>query len=65
MTIEQIVADCDEHNLHFSAARVPGQGEERTWACRIGTDLRNMRLKPTYAEAVYSAWLAYTGAEVA
>lgn len=65
MTIDQIVADCDEHNLHFSVARVPGQGEGRAWACRIGTDLCNMRLKPTYAEAVYAAWLAYTGAEVA
>lgn len=64
MTIEQIVADCDEHDIHITIGRVPGTGVNK-WCARIGTDLRNMRLKPTFAEAVYAAWLAYTGAEVA
>lgn len=64
MTIEQIISDCDEHDIHITIGRVPGTGVNK-WAVRIGTDLRNMRLKPTFAEAVYAAWLAYTGAEVA
>jgi hypothetical protein len=64
MTVERIIADCDEHDIHFTAGRIPGTGANK-WAVRIGTNLRHMRLKPTFAEAVYAAWLAYTGAEVA
>lgn len=63
MTTSQIIADCDEHDLHISIARVPGQGAGREWACRIGSNLRDMRMASTYEAAVLAAWAAYTGSE--
>jgi hypothetical protein len=64
MKVERIIADCDEHDLHITIGRIPGSGA-KLWAVRIGPDLRKMRLAETYEQAIYAAWLAYTGAEVA
>lgn len=62
MTTSQIIADCDEHDLHITIGRIPGTGAKK-WCVRIGTDLRKMRLAETYEAAMLAAWAAYTGAE--
>jgi hypothetical protein len=64
MTPAQIIADCDEHDLHITIGRVPGTGANK-WAVRIGLDLRKMRLAATFDAAVLAAWAAYTNSEVA
>lgn len=64
MTTSQIIADCDEHDLHITIGRIPGSGV-KMWAVRIGTDLRKMRLASTYEAAMLAAWAAYTNSEVA
>lgn len=60
MTVQQIIADIDAHNLSASFAKLGGNDPSGKWAGRIG-DLRNMRLAPTFEAAVLAAWAAYTG----
>lgn len=64
MTVEQIIADCEEHKIALTISHLPMIYKDtgRQWCARIGS-LRNMRMAPTFEAAVLAAWAAYTNAE--